>query len=71
LLADGLGISAIAPKVLMWGREQELRVILKRLSPALLRRFLAALADLDSQAKSGLRSIETGVELLLARLAAR
>jgi DNA polymerase-3 subunit delta len=70
LLADGLGIGEIAPKVLMWGREQELRVILKRLSPALLRRFLAALADLDSQAKSGLRSIETGVELMLARLAA-
>ncbi len=70
LLAEGLGISEIAPKVLMWGREQELRALLKRLSPTLLRRFLAAIADLDSQAKSGVRSIETGVELLLARLAA-
>jgi DNA polymerase-3 subunit delta len=70
LLAEGLGISEIAPKVLMWGREQELRTILKRLSPLLLRRFLAAIADLDSQAKSGVRSIETGVELMLARLAA-
>jgi DNA polymerase-3 subunit delta len=70
LLADGLSVAEIAPKVFMWGRDQELRVILKRLSPALLRRFLAALADLDSQAKSGLRSIETGIELMLARLAA-
>jgi DNA polymerase III delta subunit len=67
---EGLGISEIAPKVLMWRRERDLQMILRRLSPTLLRRFLAAIADLDSQAKSGARSIETGVEILLTRLAA-
>lgn len=70
MASAGLDISEIAPKVLMWRREQELRTILRRLSPTLLRRLLAAIADLDSQAKSGVRSIETGVELMLARLAA-
>ncbi len=69
MASNGLDISEIAPKLLMWRRERELQTILKRLSPTLLRRFLAAIADLDSQAKSGTRSIETGIELLLARLA--
>jgi len=40
-----------------------------RLSARSIRRALAAVADLDSQAKSGLRSIETGVEMILVRLA--
>lgn len=40
-----------------------------RLSARSIRRALAAVADLDSQAKTGLRSIETGVEMILVRLA--
>lgn len=70
LAAEGQPIRSIAPRVMMWGREAELQTILKRLSPRALRASLAAIADLDSQAKSGLRSIERGVELLLVRLAA-
>lgn len=69
MVKEGLDIAEIAPKVLMWRREHELQTILKRLSPTLLRRFLAAIADLDSQAKSGTRSIDTGIEVMLARLA--
>lgn len=52
----------------LWGRE--LDTILQRLPATQLRRALSALAKLDTQAKSGLRSIETGVESLLIRLAA-
>jgi len=70
LRADGASIRAIAPKLMMWGREQELETLLARLTPQFLRRLLAAIADLDSQAKVGARSIETGVEMLLLRLAA-
>jgi DNA polymerase-3 subunit delta len=70
MLADGMAINGIAPKVMMWGRAQELETLLGRLSTAFLRRLLAAIANLDSQAKSGTRSIETGVELMLIRLAA-
>ncbi len=70
LVVNGEPIPAIAPKVMMWGRERELETILRRLSPQILRRTLAAMAELDSQAKVGARSIETGVELLLTRLAA-
>lgn len=69
LLADGNSVSEIAPRVMMWGRQRDLEALLRRLSPALLRRLLAALANLDSQAKSGTRSIETGIELMLVRLA--
>ena len=71
LVADGLPLSAIAPKVMMWRRERELQQILDRLPPARLRRALAGIARLDAQAKSGTRSIETGVEHLLTQLAAR
>jgi DNA polymerase III subunit delta len=70
LLAAGSTIPEIAPKVMMWGRQRELETLLRRFSPLLLRRLLAALANLDSQAKSGTRSIETGIELMLVRLAA-
>ena len=70
LLADGASISEIAPKVMMWHRERELETLLRRLPATFLRRMLAAIADLDSQAKSGARSIETGVELMLLRLGA-
>jgi hypothetical protein len=63
-------VAEIAPKVMMWHRERELETLLRRLPAAFLRRMLAAIADLDSQAKSGARSIETGVELMLLRLGA-
>lgn len=69
MLASGLSISEIAPKVMAWGREQQLDATLRRLPPRALRRAVAALAELDSQAKSGTRSIETGVERLLVELA--
>jgi DNA polymerase-3 subunit delta len=71
LHTEGLPLSAIAPKVMMWRRERELQQILDRLPPARLRRALAGIARLDAQAKSGTRSIETGVEHLLSQLAAR
>lgn len=70
LLAQGLSPAQIAPKVVMWRREAELAVILARLPAQRVRAALAALARLDTQAKTGLRSIERGVELLLVRLAA-
>jgi len=69
MLAEGTDITAIASKMMMWRRESELQALLRRLSPALLRRLLDALALLDSQAKSGARSIEKGVEVLLIQLA--
>lgn len=69
LAAQGTPVGAIAPRVMMWGRERELAAVLQRLPARAIRRYLAALADLDSQAKLGFRSIENGVELLLARLA--
>lgn len=67
---DGLPIRTIAPKVMMWGRDRELDTILRRLSPPRLKQILATIAELDSQAKVGARSIDTGVEALLAKVAA-
>ncbi len=69
LRAGGESARDIAPQVMMWGRERELETLLGRLSPQFLRRLLADMAELDSQAKIGVRSIETGVELLLLQLA--
>ncbi len=69
MLAEGTDITAIASKMMMWKRESELGTLLRKLSPEVLRRFLAAIAQLDSQAKSGARSIEKGVEVLLIQLA--
>lgn len=69
LAAAGASAAEIAPRVGMWGREHDLQLLLRRLSAATLRRLLAAIAELDSQAKLGVRSIETGVELTLTRLA--
>lgn len=69
LVDDGMALGAVAPRVQMWGRERELGAILHRHPPRTIRRYLAALAELDSQAKVGRRSIDRGVELLLARLA--
>lgn len=65
----GATIRDIAPKVLMWGRERELENILKQQSLERLAVAWAALAELDTQAKSGARSIEAGVESLLIRVA--
>jgi len=68
--AEGAHIRAIAPKLMMWGRENQAEALLARLPPSRLARHLAAVAELDSQAKSGLRSIEAGVEALLLDVAA-
>lgn len=70
LAADGMSAAAIAPKVMMYGRVRELETILRRLSPSRLEMLLAALAELDAQAKTGRRSIEKGIEALLVRVAA-
>ena len=69
LRAAGLPIAAIAPKVNMWGKDRELDSLLRRLSLGRIQRFIAALAELDAQAKSGGRSIENGVEALLIEIA--
>lgn len=69
LAAAGQSIPAIAPKVMMYGRVAELQQILRRQSPRRLHAILAELGDLDCQVKSGVRSMEMGVEGLLARLA--
>jgi DNA polymerase-3 subunit delta len=68
-LEAGEGLRSLAPKLMMWGREQELGALLRRLPVERLKRKLAAVADLDSQAKIGARSIEGGVEALLIDLA--
>lgn len=70
LMSDGMPLRAVAPKVMMWGREQQLATLLRRLAPERIRRLLAELGDLDAQAKTGVRSIERGVEALLTRIAA-
>ena len=70
MAAEGVPIRSIAPKAMMWGRERELQTILGRQPPARLQRLLASAAELDSQAKSGNRSIDTGVEALLIQVAA-
>ncbi len=68
MVAEGQPIRSIAPKLMMWGRERELETLLRRQPPKRLRQALAAIADLDSQAKFGQRSIERGMESLLVRL---
>jgi DNA polymerase-3 subunit delta len=70
LRAGGASIREIAPRMMMWGRERELETLLSRLPQARLTELLAAVGELDSQAKSGRRSIETGVEELLIKVAA-
>jgi len=70
MAADGLPPRAIASKIHMWSRERELGTPLRRLPPARLKRTLAAIAQLDSQAKVGARSIDTGIEAVLAEVAA-
>ena len=70
LASEGLSPKAIAPKAMMWGREALLGQILRRQPAAKIKRLLSRVADLDSQAKSGARSIETGIEALLLETAA-
>ncbi len=69
--AEGVPLRSLAGKLFMWGRQNEVERLLELQTPTRLRQALAAVADLDTQAKSGSRSIETGVEILLARLARR
>ncbi len=71
MAAEGMPIRSIAPKVMMWGREREFEGLLRRLPARRLEQLLAALGELDSQAKSGTRSIEAGVEGLLTQVAAQ
>ncbi|MBU0616786.1 MAG: DNA polymerase III subunit delta [Planctomycetes bacterium] len=70
MVADGVPVGAIAPKVGMWRRERELAELLHRLTPTRLKRILASIAQLDSQAKVGARSIDTGIEAVLTEVAA-
>ncbi|MBK8913988.1 MAG: hypothetical protein IPM64_05165 [Phycisphaerales bacterium] len=66
---NGESVHAVAPRVGMYGRGNELEQILRRQSPGRLAWLLAELGDLDWQVKSGMRSMEMGVEALLLRLA--
>lgn len=70
LLADGLPMGQVAPKVMMWGREADLNRQLRRLPARRLERLLADMADLDARAKTGLRSMDLGIESLLVGIAA-
>jgi DNA polymerase-3 subunit delta len=70
MISDGMPAGMVAPKVGMWRRERELTELLRRLAPTRLKRILAALAQLDSQAKVGARSIDTGIEAVLTEVAA-
>lgn len=70
MAADGMPSRVIAPKVGMWNRERELGTVLRRLPPTRLKRILATIAQLDSQAKVGARSIDTGIEAVLTEMAA-
>lgn len=69
LVGEGMPPRAAAPKVMMWGRENELEQILRRLPAPRVRRALAGLAEIDAQAKVGQRSIESGVEAILVEVA--
>jgi DNA polymerase-3 subunit delta len=65
----GAPVGAIAPKVMMWGRERELQNLLDRLDLPRMKQLLHAVAELDTQSKSGQRTIENGVESLLVAAA--
>ncbi len=69
MAADGMPISAIAPKVMMWGRDGELADLLRRHPPQQMQSLLAQIAELDAKAKVGARSIEEGISALLVRIA--
>ncbi|TWT40286.1 DNA polymerase III subunit delta [Phycisphaerae bacterium RAS1] len=65
MIAAGAGVAEVAPKVMMWGRERELETILRRVPARRAAGTLAALAGVDAAAKSGLRSLENGIEGVL------
>ncbi|MCG3127827.1 MAG: putative protein YqeN [Phycisphaerae bacterium] len=69
MAAEGASISAIAPKVMMFRREAELKEQMRRFPPARLTRALAALAELDMRTKLGLRSMETSIERFVVETA--
>ena len=69
MAADGMPVSAIAPKVMMWGREGELANLLRRHPLPRMEAFLAQIAEIDAKAKVGARSIEEAVSALLVRIA--
>lgn len=69
-LNDGRSSSEIATQMRCFGRADVAMAILRRIPERKVRRLLAAIADLDTQAKSGARSIETGVERILLATAA-
>jgi len=68
--AGGTSLSELCQKLLMWGRPGDVETLLDRLPAKRLQNLLADLAELDSQAKSGIRSIESAVESFLLRVAA-
>jgi DNA polymerase-3 subunit delta len=69
MVAEGASLATVAPKVMMFRREAELRQELSR-NPALrLETLLAEMAELDKRAKLGLRSLELGIESLLVGIA--
>lgn len=69
MAAEGASIGAIAPKVMMFRREAELKEQMRRFPPPRLKRLLASLAELDMQTKLGLRSMETGIERVIVEAA--
>lgn len=68
--AGGGNLFSIAAKSGFYNRQEELGRILARLPELRLARAIAQVAHLDQQVKTGLRSIESGVEALLTELAA-
>lgn len=71
MAADGLPLSAIAPKLLMFRRERDLERQLRRFPAPRLQRMLASLAQLDLHSKLGLASVERGVEVFLVQTCGR
>lgn len=69
MIAGGAPVRAVAPKVMMWGREAELAQLVRRLPVKRMERLLSRLAELDMECKTGLRSIHTAVEDLLVHVA--
>lgn len=66
----GGNLFSIAAKSGFYNRQEELAKILTRLPELRIARAIAGVAQLDQQVKTGLRSIESGVEALLTDLAA-
>ena len=69
MLADGMDSLAVARNAGLWRNPSDLPALIRRQPPLRLKRILARIAQLDSQAKVGGRSIDTGIEAVLAVLA--